>query len=195
MKTRTKLDPREAALKAALQELTKTLADPVKHRRIMEIRRLKEMVPPVVTPEKIGKAAITRADKKHFALAVDVSNRVNDAGQTVKFAKAIDESIKHGDARFFEVVAAAVRHVDRMRKDGFTRASAHAMLVLAAKLHIEDNTGKEPATMDVTRLAAEVGRKWFKGAPFTIAGTSSKSTWSKARKAAGITYLEKSGRS
>lgn len=158
-------------------------------RRAAEISRLKEMIPTQEMPDIIAKQATTRADEKAFNLAVAVSYRRNDEGQAKAFAEAVTDAVKCGDARFFEVVAAGMRHATRKRKDGFTRAAAHAMLALVAKLELETSLGRLPDTLRVTRRAIEIGRAWFRESPIMIAGPGEKSVWSKARKAAGIDYL------
>lgn len=176
----------EEALKAAFIRLS----DPIAWRRIEEVRRLKEMLPAIKAPSKIGKQIVTRADRKNFELAVAVSNKTCDAAQRQSFADAIGEAVKFGDARVFDVVAAGMRHADRQKAEGFNKASAHAFLALAAKLHLEEETGEQPDTLTVSKRASEIGRAWFKGMPFAIAGPRQKAAWSKARKAAGLVYLD-----
>lgn len=176
----------EEALKAAFLRLS----DPVEWRRIEEIRRLKEMLPAIKPPATIGKQVVSRADRKHFDLAVAVSNKTGDKVQNQSFAAAIAEAVKFGDARFFDVVAAGLRHAERQRAEGFNKASAHALLALAAKIQIQDETGTEPDTLTVSKRASEIGRRWFKGMPFAIAGPTEKASWSRARKAVGLAYLE-----
>jgi hypothetical protein len=159
-------------------------------RRMGEFSKLKAMLPAIDLPTKIGKHVVTKADERHFALTVAVSNRTNDAGQNQAFASAIAEAVKFSDARFFEVVAAGMRHAERQRAEGFSKATAHAFAALAAKLELEQEMDGLPDTLQVSKRASEIGRVWFKKMPFAIAGPSDKSTWSKARKASGIAYLD-----
>lgn len=162
-------------------------------RRMGEFSKLKGMLPALDKPVKIGKHVVTKADERHFKLAVAVSNRMNNEGQSQAFAVATTEAVKFSDARFFEVVAAGMRYAERQRADGFDKASAHAFVALVAKLELEQELDDLPNTLQNSKRASEIGRIWFKGMPFTIAGVTGnteKATWSKARKAAGISYLK-----
>ena len=83
-----------------------------------------------------------------------------------------------------------MRHAERQRSEGFSKATAHAFVALAAKLELEQELDGLPNTLQVSKRASEIGRIWFKNMPFMIAGSCDKSTWSKARKLAGLTYLD-----
>jgi len=158
-------------------------------RRLAEISRLKAMLPAPTPPAKVGKRALTESETNHFALAVEVANRTGDKVQSQAYSKAVADATQGADARFFEIVATAMRAVRASRDEGMSAATMHTILALTAKLELEQEHGELPNTFQVSIRAYEIGCLWFEDQSDRIAGPEEKAAWCKARKAAGLDYL------
>jgi hypothetical protein len=154
-------------------------------RRMAEVSRLKAMLPAVVVPDAIAGKPLATNDRRIFELAVFAANGADPAGQ---FQQAAAAAACKANARFFDVVAAAMRQAKAARSDVLTVTKAHVIAALAAKLELEQSLGRLPNTMEHSTRAAKVAMAWFRNQDFATYPAGHKA-WSKIRKAAGFDYL------
>jgi len=163
-------------------------------RRLAEVSRLKAMAPTVAPPAKVGKGALSTAERDCFSLAAEVASRTNNKAQGEAYAKAVAAATQRADARFFEIVAAAMRAVHAARDGAMSAATMHEILSLTAKLELEQESGTLPTTLEVSKRAYDIGCLWFEDDSDRLAAPQEKAAWSKARKATGLDYLPRSTR-